>query len=768
MLFQPTNITPDVLGGAENGTVNADDGITVSWQVNGNSPLVAYRISISENNAASTSLYSSGIQTLATPIYPVNYKGEQQRCSFTIDATTLANAGITNGNEYKIGIRQFWDANNLDSSHSVRTISEPVFLTRDDAAVSITSPVTGTTIASYTQSFTAQYYQGASYSASATYDPIEWVRWRVYDSADRGRTIYDSQKIYTQELQLDYDGFLNGRTYVIILDIMNSVGQSATDTGIYDISWTAQTATETAVATKLNHQSSAVKVSWDAVEYTTGTPSGTYSIEDSKLMLGADGTVVWDETNGSPMSLDTDWVFVMDTVIHPTKDDPRVDIFKITTSNGKIVSASYDRETKLLSLLAYRSESATPSTEYMHGDDAKLRIIVNTSTVHVWKYIEESGLPPTASLTPSSSLTPTQVDEPRMFLVFALMQPGNTQANLTKIEVSGAQDIEFIEVVENATAEQIVTAQQWAANVSGEYVQTVKNFSNATFLADFNNGLDAGTYTIGGTAITGWDIYRKRKSEAFARHLCTLEIAQMSFLDYGCGSQQGKYTYFVYPRCAAGIYITSAIKSNTIKPVFWNWSIVEAEYDSSSDRYNVINEFIFRNNVSSGSISNNNAPAINENFTQYPTVQLSSANFQSGTLSGLIGQVGYTSYVVQLGNSLVDLEERFKTSQSDILSDNDLSAWDNNGYSGKVIKLFNPEGITQYFDDKQQRDLIWKLSTTTNHLFLKSRKGDVIEIKISGAITMETNDATRQQAITASIPWVQVDEAEDKTIICEA
>jgi hypothetical protein len=82
-----------------------------------------------------------------------------------------------------------------------------------------------------------------------------------------------------------------------------------------------------------------------------------------------------------------------------------------------------------------------------------------------------------------------------------------------------------------------------------------------------------------------------------------------------------------------------------------------------------------------------------------------------------------------------------------------------------VIKLFNPNGLVEYRDDIDQRNALWKLSTTQNHLFLKSRKGDIMEIRIAGEISMSTMDNTPQQAITASVPWVQVADAYDKSLI---
>ena len=778
MLFQPTNITPDVLGGAENGTVNVSSGLTISWQINGNSPMVGYRIGIYENDAASTTLYSTGlmgtsalISTAGTgtvdsslPVYPTNYKGEPQRYSITIAAATLSTAGITNGNEYKIAIRVFWDEAHYDSSHSVRTSNYPLFLARGMAHVSIDSPASGTTIATYNKTFTASYWQGAQYDV--TDDPIEWVRWKIYDSADMGRTIYDSQKIYTQELQLDYDGFLNGRSYKIDLTVHNTVGQTAHTMVEYPVSWSATETTNIAVATKLNNQSSAVQVSWDAANYIPPVITNYVYTKYGKAVIEPNCAIEWNQKNGSTMSLPTPWAFVMLTDVVANQSDPTNDILTVTTSSNEKYTVTYNRTTKILSM-DYEGNAITGYLHVDWGGSATLKIYIDDTVMSIYVLREGTGLYPSDSLYPSDTLYPSYEANPAMVFFGSIDMSGTTQSPIKSIAAGAVQEISFIEVISDATATQKEEIQDnWLEVVSDDFISNMREYPNTTFITNFERSLDAGDYSIGGIPIMGWEVYRKRKSEAFARHLCSVDLGQTSFYDYGCGSRMGKYTYFIYPKSYNGTYITSALRSNTIQPIFWNWSIVEATYNENEDRYDVINEYIFRNNVSSGSVSNNNAPSISQNFTQYPTVQMSCVNYQSGTLVGLIGQIGYTSYVVQYGNSLVDLSERFKIPEQQILDDNNLASWENHGYAGRVIKLINQKGLTEYFDDKDQRDAIWNLSTTTNHLFLKSRIGDVIEIKIAGAITMETMDNTERQAIAAHVPWVQIADAQDKTIVC--
>ena len=59
-LFQPTNITPSVLGELGNGTVDITQDLTVTWQVNGNSAMTAFEIVFYQNNTGSSQLYTTG------------------------------------------------------------------------------------------------------------------------------------------------------------------------------------------------------------------------------------------------------------------------------------------------------------------------------------------------------------------------------------------------------------------------------------------------------------------------------------------------------------------------------------------------------------------------------------------------------------------------------------------------------------------------------------------------------------------------------------
>ena len=79
-LFQPTNITPDMRGPLGNGFVAynpmlQENYFHVSWQVNGNTPMTAYRVKFYTNDGNHTEVYDSQKLTTGCPFYGTDQNG---------------------------------------------------------------------------------------------------------------------------------------------------------------------------------------------------------------------------------------------------------------------------------------------------------------------------------------------------------------------------------------------------------------------------------------------------------------------------------------------------------------------------------------------------------------------------------------------------------------------------------------------------------------------------------------------------------------------
>ena len=141
MLFQPTNIVPDMRSGIGLGVVDVTNGLQVSWQVNGDYPrMTAFAIAIYLNDAASTLKYTTGAQRTGCPFFGRDSNGEINFFSYTIPPAALSGARITNGNEYKLLIRQYYnETGDSGAELNVLQSSASVFVTRSMPIFNMTS-----------------------------------------------------------------------------------------------------------------------------------------------------------------------------------------------------------------------------------------------------------------------------------------------------------------------------------------------------------------------------------------------------------------------------------------------------------------------------------------------------------------------------------------------------------------------------------------------------------------------------------------------------
>ena len=689
MLFQPTNIFPSSRGGLGNGTIDATKDLVVSWQVNGNSPMVAFRVVIYKNDTASTQVYSTGKLADGTPFYGTNYAGNVQFFTYAISASTLSSAGITNGNEYKLVITQWWGSTD---EQSVTQTSAAAFITRSTPVLTLDN--VPDTMAARDYTFTANYEQAQG-------DTLNWIRWQIAFADETANPFYDTQNIYgTAQLQTYYDGFFRGNEYAVRVRIQTENGIEA-DTGwvSFAVEFDSNPLSGIVKASKACDGRSAVLVEWPAISYIPGTAEGDYTITDNVLSLPAGSMVSWDSVNNEPMGFQSPWSLVMSGKLENSEATP----LTVTTTNGTI-AVRYDYDAKVFSISV---DGTDVITETFFEPDREFVVIVTPTAVYLRYLMFGGGLYPSEVLYPSSTLFPARDVEPRVIRVSAAL-PGE-QGAITSIEISGSTIFNYITVLDGVLSQQVMDA----AYIDGTYTPTYGE--NTLLQADFTDELQGGNLGQTEDALVGLAIYRQQNGNRVLQHLINLPLATSAIYDYGAASQQGPYIYYLFP-VGASTYITDPISSNEVNPCFWNWTILEcSQRDDGS--YVVDAEYTFANNVSSGSVSNNNSPNVLRNFTPYPTVQLDNANYMSGTLQALIGYIDYTG------------------------------------------------GQNEYSDSISLRNAIFALSVSQKTLFLKNRKGDLLKVNINGSISMETWDEVRSQAQTVSLPWVESGDADGLPVV---
>lgn len=266
-LNQPTNVIPSQLSGLGNGTVDVTQGLNVSWQVNGASPMTAYQIAVFANDTASTQLYTTGKQTLSSPFYGTDQNGDIVRFNAPqISASALSTANIVNGNAYKIIITQWWS-----STSSISQTSASPFLARSLPVLELdTLPVQ---ISTRDYTFTATYTQAQG-------DDVAWVRWQILDSSQN--TILDTGNVYTPILQTTYDGFFTGENYRVSCTVQTQNGiEVTTNWKSFSVEYAVQSPSGQISICPLCEQNG-IQITWDVPSY----PSGTSGLSIYRRQVG--------------------------------------------------------------------------------------------------------------------------------------------------------------------------------------------------------------------------------------------------------------------------------------------------------------------------------------------------------------------------------------------------------------------------------------------------------------------------------------------------
>lgn len=207
-------------------------------------------------------------------------------------------------------------------------------------------------------------------------------------------------------------------------------------------------------------------------------------------------------------------------------------------------------------------------------------------------------------------------------------------------------------------------------------------------------------------------VYRKRSADPYLMPYGEIntELLPLAIRDYGAPNGQS-YTYYLFT-IVNGQPQQYVYSSPAVTPQCWNYTLLLCQADTNGI-YHVQQEYRFSLDISTGTGSNNNRPALQANFTPYPLRQPSSQNYRSGTL---------TAYAGSAANGV-------------------------------------------YMDSLSEIDALRQISTSGLTKFLKTRKGELMRVETADAISMTIGDKYTQQPVRAAIPWVEVGSSDGAVII---
>ena len=705
-LFQPTNIIPDLRGAFGNGVVNfLTTSIPVTWQVNGTTPMTAFEIAFYKNDGSGDQLYTTGKLTDGCPFYGMDELGNIQYFTYNVSTSGLTQAGMSNGNEYQMRITQYWDAG---GEQSVIQTSPSVFLGRGTPTIWLETD-DGRPVQTAVYSRYANFV--ARHTNPSTSGSLSWIRWRLMNGD--GEIIKDTGKLYgLVKPTFSYDAFFPGDYYLKF--------SCETEYGVYvDGSWFMipvvydATPTEMMVtAQKACDGESAVLVQWPMIaQIPLASSTGAYSSGENRVTLSGGASMTWNRVNGQSMNISPEWSVLWKGILYQNNDA----IFDIQTTGGHLVLSCYPggdfsgdltiiwQPTGGEELFVYASIVDFGGGEMFVG--------VTPTTLYFYLSGGADGmmLEPSEELFPGDSVYPKS-DE---FSAATILRetPDNTDyadQSITSVTVTGPQTTEYLKIVDhdvtlNEIQEKYIEADSVSYDAGTEFM-----------FSALGSDYDAGNYYLDLSDLTAIALYRKQISSGLEQLVGQFPLGSVGVMDYGAASQQGPYEYNLYI-VKTNTFDSTPSKSNQVSPCFWNWDLLSCTLNEDGT-YSVVKSYLFGKNLSSGSVTNGNRPNVLNNFSQYPLVQLAPQNYKSGTLQSLIGTIDYS------------------------------------------------DGQNTYSDTIDLRDEIYALSTTTNALFLKNRKGDILSVRVSGEISMETMDNTREQAQNVSLPWVEVGSADGVSI----
>ena len=589
-----------------------------------------------------------------------------------------------------------------NGENSVEQLSPSVFVTRSQP-VFIIDNKDGTPIGTTIATRTLEVvarHQNQSSSGS-----ILWIRWMLRNS--KGTILKDTGKLYGSVTPtFTYDGLLPGQ-YAINFSCETEYGMMYPGTwNTIPVSYSTSTSGIPVVASRACNGESAVSVRWPRLQsIPLVTQEGMVRDDGFAIDMDPGSSLYWNTVNGSPMSFGTPWSIVWSGDV--TDDTEK--LFTIQSgSNSCDAWLGYSPSGRLCVTLVYNAVIITRITidDWIPGP---VTCCITPTTIY-WKYTVASGGPlfPREDLYPSDTLYPGwSGSKTQKIRIEDIDSQTYRQTRITSVKLYGPASVNYFKIIDHAMSEQEVY-QYLNGEITPSYGSTAYFFIGAKGITQNYN---AGNFPDDLQGATLVSIYRKTGDSGVLEYVGQTSVgAGNTIMDYAARSQQGPYTYYLYV-LSSEKYINVPSISNQVDPCFWNWSVLSCT-ENADGSFTVQSSYLFGKNLQSGNISNNNQPGIFKNFTPYPTVMIAPQNYRGGTLQSLIGVIN--------------------------------------------------EG--KYSDTISVRDAIYALSTTTNVLFLKDRKGDLLRIRPSGEIGMETMDNTEEQAQNVSFPWVEVGDASDAAV----
>lgn len=607
MIYQPTNVTPDLLGGAENGNVfvNAGGNVEVSWNVNGSSPLVAYQIDFFKMGSGSTPGGTTGKVVLDAPFSAVDAYGNVTRFSASVPYALFGQAAFQT-NEGKFRITQWWGDTD---GESVVQRSLSVYRVVRPPAVSVAGPSGFGGIYTFTGTVTLP---------SSGYGPVtaEWARWYAWN-VTRQRTEQDTGKIYgTTGYEWTTLRLNPGDEYYVVFSVgMSYGGTYSAQTGTFT-AMEGYIETTSALKAVCGRKQGGVRVDVTASEAVTAQTGGSWRFnQNGELVLEMGASASWNvpEVSGEQ------WSFAWFGTLNQAQSLQTLqNLVTVRQTDGNEFSVKIDPDVN--GLVTSPDIFGGDQVRMRDGDQITVGLVESNGNFNFTLHTFHNGqnensytfrLPGDYS-APVASVT---LGENTVTAAWIITWGADSNLLWQAVGTAEAPDIEGPQV--------ILRGERYSGTADGD----------ALYFGLYNAGADNPGFTM-----------MRRDEDGNVVFVANIVYGEdevpVSVWDYGAGNGH-RYTYFVTNQAAADsqAFVNSSAE---VTPCLWDWALVQTgpeNREGVNGRFQAQQIFLFSANVSTGGIGNGNTPSVQSTFTRYPAVLRDSQNRQGGTLTGLIGTV---------------------------------------------------------------------------------------------------------------------------------
>ena len=670
----------------------------------------------------------------------------------------LTTAGFNADGTYPDTASEVWD--DTPTYHAdfgtdfVQQISESAIITRTAPELKLSINDGDNLTASFAE-LVAEYSQSQD-------DAIKWVRWELADGNNKSNRLADTGNIYTSVLAYELDGLFNNTNYAVRCTIETELGiQISTGWVGFTVRYTANPYTGS-FSVEYHRSENSVGLAWEVLNNAVIIParvSGSYTLANGSVTLPANGAITWDQVTNNAMNFVGPWAVLWKGKINSSI--PQGNFLSI--NNGRITASRISPSIKYIwrtdddlrvghqeydiTLDEFSPKNPPPQKgdlcvtpkgficeigEQWDGDEFTgywIKVIdkVDDYTSVMDSFILVTILSFDGTSTQAKLSIAEDIDEivllitPTYVYVFSYergelcgttnMLVFYTQEAINSIAIDGGINglsCDYVSVIKSN---------------NGNPIDNILRTNGSTFepawdsedyqlymTANFNDNIEGGISTV--TTNRGFRIYRQEEGNGKLKLIAKTSSLVTRLKDFGIASGKS-YRYHLLAYDNNGTLMSAVEIDKTISTRFKNYSLLVTEYNEEDEAYHVVKQYIFKYNISSGAVSNNNSPSLTANFTRYPIRMGAVQNYASGTLQALIGIVS-----------------------------ND-----------------------EYYDSIELEQELIDLSTTTHTLFMRDMEGHIRMVHTNGAITMEPNLKTRQMQKKISFPWVEIGDASEATII---